>query len=201
MKQGAFVGASVVAAVAASSCCILPIVFALAGASVAGASAAFAAWRPYLLGLTFGLLGAGFYLAHRKPRQACEPGSACAVPAGNRSGRIGLWMAAVAVVVFAAFPYYSAPVAEFLLSAHASRPALAEAPPPRIAHASIAVEGMDCPACAATVEKKLKEVSGVRKASVSHEQGKVEIEFDPGSASLEQLARVIEDAGFRVRKN
>ncbi len=64
MKERAFLGASVVAAVVASFCCILPIVFAVAGVSILGASAAFAAWRPYLLIGTFALLGLGFYFAY-----------------------------------------------------------------------------------------------------------------------------------------
>src|SRR5260370_9853156 len=73
-KSSALVNAgSVFAAILASFCCILPIVFALTGLSVIGASAAFAAWRPYLLTATFGLLAAVFYLSsppthpHRPP--------------------------------------------------------------------------------------------------------------------------------------
>ena len=116
MKDKAFVSASVVSAIAASLCCILPIVFALAGAGIVGAAAFFATWRPLLLAVTFALLGFGFYFAYRKPRQACEPGSACERPAINRAGRMWLWIATAFVILFAAFPYYSGLVANFLLS-------------------------------------------------------------------------------------
>ena len=111
-----FAAGSVFAAIIASFCCILPIVFALTGFSILGASAVFDAWRPYLLGVTFGLLGLGFYFAYRPKKQECAPGSACAMPATNRSGRLMLWIATVAVVLFAAFPYYSGAVAEWLLA-------------------------------------------------------------------------------------
>src|SRR6266568_2331590 len=111
-----FAAGSVFAAVIASFCCILPIVFALTGFSILGASALFDAWRPYLLGLTFGLLGLGFYFAYRPAREQCAPGSACAIPTTNRSGRLMLWLATTAVVLFAAFPYYSGAVAEWLLA-------------------------------------------------------------------------------------
>lgn len=106
-----FAAGSVFAAIIASFCCILPIVFALTGFSILGASALFDAWRPYLLGLTFGLLGLGFYVAYRPRREQCAPGSACAMPATNRSGRLMLWLATAAVGLFAAFPYYSGAVA------------------------------------------------------------------------------------------
>jgi len=120
VKDKAFLGASLIAALAASLCCILPIIFAVAGAGIVGASAFFAAWRPYLLGLTFLLLGIGFYFAYRKPERACEPGSACAIPSVNRKGRIGLWIATAFVILFAAFPYYSGPVANFVLGTGSS---------------------------------------------------------------------------------
>jgi hypothetical protein len=111
-----FAAGSVFAAIIASFCCILPIVFALTGFSILGASALFDVWRPYLLGLTFGLLGLGFYFAYRPRKEQCAPGSACAMPVTNRSGRLMLWLATAAVILFAAFPYYSGAVAEWLLS-------------------------------------------------------------------------------------
>ena len=111
-----FAFSSVFAAIVASFCCILPIVFALTGFSILGASALFDAGRPYLLGLTFGLLGLGFYFAYRPRKDQCGPGSACAMSATRRSGRLMLWLATAVVVLFAAFPYYSGTVAEWLLS-------------------------------------------------------------------------------------
>jgi copper chaperone CopZ len=194
-----FAAGSVFAAVVASLCCILPIVFAVAGVSIVGASALFAAWRPYLLGMTFGLLGLGFYSAYRPRKEQCAPGSVCAIPTTKRRGRVMLWMASGAVVLFAAFPYYSGPVAEFLLSNNsvgvASRP-----PKPVVEHATFAIDGMDCAACAKAVETKLKAVPGVRKATVSYEQRRAEVEYDPGSARRPRMEKAIEDAGYHVRK-
>ena len=97
-RPAAFVAGSVVAAALASFCCILPIVFALTGVTVVGAAAMFAAWRPYLLGATFGLLGLGFYFAYRSPKAECAPGSTCAIPASRRRARLILWLATAIVV-------------------------------------------------------------------------------------------------------
>jgi mercuric ion transport protein len=114
VKEKAFVGASVIAAIAASLCCILPIVFVLVGAGIAGAAAFFATWRPILLVITFLLLALGFHFAYRK--HACESGTACEHPTVARAGRIWLWIATAFVILFAAFPYYSGAVANLLLS-------------------------------------------------------------------------------------
>lgn len=108
---------SVVAAIGASLCCTLPIIFALTGFSILGASAFFESIRPYLLAVTFGLLGLGFYYAYRPLQQeGCVPGSVCAIPSKRRAMRFGLWVVSAVAVAFAAFPYYSGPVAELLLS-------------------------------------------------------------------------------------
>jgi mercuric ion transport protein len=195
MKDKAFIGASLIAGIAASLCCILPIVFALAGAGIVGASAFFAAWRPYLLGVTCLLLGFGFYFAYRKPKHACEPGSACEKPATNRTGRIGLWITTAVVLTVAAFPYYSEPVANFLLSTKASETTAAT---PRVDQASFAVEGMDCIACATAIEKKLTSLDGVRSASVSYEEKRATVKFDASKVTIAQLEQAIRDAGYRA---
>src|SRR5712691_2169898 len=173
MKQKAFIGASLLAAVVASLCCILPIVFALGGFAIVGASAFFESLRPYFLIVTFALLGVGYYLAYRKPKHACEPGSACARPPVNRLGRIALWIATAFVIAFAAFPYYSGTVANFLLSDGSVNASSAQR---ASKHVSFVVRGMYCPACAKSVETKLMNLSGVRKAAVSYEQGRAEVE-------------------------
>jgi mercuric ion transport protein len=115
VKEKAFIGASLFAAVAASLCCILPIIFALTGAGIMGASAFFEACRPALLTVTFILLGLGFYFAYRTPK-VCAPGSACQRPGLNRKSRLWLWIVAILVLLFASFPYYSGLVAKLLLS-------------------------------------------------------------------------------------
>jgi copper chaperone CopZ len=198
-KSSALVMAgSVFAAILASFCCILPIVFALTGLSVVGASAAFAAWRPYLLMATFGLLAAGFYFAYRPVKAECAPGSACALPTTKRSGRVVLWLTTAAVAAFALFPYYSGPVAEFVLpdkTAHAASPA------PALQHASFRIEGMDCAACAVAVEGKLKSEAGVQTARVSFEQKAAEVDYIAAVASPEQFRKAIEEAGYQAVKN
>jgi copper chaperone CopZ len=196
-RASLFAAGSVFAAIVASFCCILPIVFAVTGFSIIGASAMFDAWRPYLLGVTFGLLGFGFYFAYRPRKAQCTPGSACAIPATNRSGRVLLWLATVGVVLFAAFPYYSGTVAEFLLSG--ASPATAS-DSHRLAHASFVVQGMDCAACASAVENKLKTLRGVRSVTVSIESRKAEIDYDPHFTTLSELEGAIKDAGYDAQK-
>lgn len=107
---GASLGGAVVAAFAASLCCLGPLLFAALGLGGAGLLLGLEAYRPYFAALTLALLGAGFYLAYRRPRLAPAPADGsptceCALPRANRLGRALLWLTAAVVAGLLAFPY------------------------------------------------------------------------------------------------
>ncbi len=104
--QGAMLVGSVVGGVLASVCCIGPLVFALLGISGAVFAHRFEPFRPCFLVLTYGLLGAAFYLTYRPAQAKCGPGAACEMPR-TRAGKAALWIAAVVVALTTAFPLYS----------------------------------------------------------------------------------------------
>jgi mercuric ion transport protein len=73
-------------ALAASSCCILPL--ALFGLGVSGAwignFTQLAPYQPYFIAATVSLLACGYWLVHRSSRLACADDAACARPLPNR---------------------------------------------------------------------------------------------------------------------
>lgn len=93
-------------ALAASSCCILPLVLFSVGISGAwiGNLTALAPYKPYFAAATLGLLGYGYYLVYVRPKQACADGL-CARPLPNGLVKLGLWVATVLVVAAIAFDY------------------------------------------------------------------------------------------------
>ena len=96
----------ILGALAASSCCILPLALFSLGISGAWISnfTALAPFKPYFAAGTLALLGYGYYLVYVKPKQACADGS-CARPLPNRLVKSSLWIATVLVVVALAFDY------------------------------------------------------------------------------------------------
>lgn len=97
---------SVVSGILASACCIGPLVLGLMGISGAAFAQRFEPFRPYLLVVTYVLLGGAFYITYR-PEATCGPGEACEMPRANRAGKIMLWIAAIVVVLATAFPWYA----------------------------------------------------------------------------------------------
>lgn len=63
---------------------------------------------------------------------------------------------------------------------------------------TLKVEGMHCTGCASTIQALLQRNDGVKKASASFEAGEARVLYDPAAVSEDQLAGVIEKAGFRV---
>jgi len=64
--------------------------------------------------------------------------------------------------------------------------------------ATLKVEGMTCVNCARTIEIALRKREGIRDVRVSFELGRVEVDFDESRVTEEEIARVIEDLGYRV---
>jgi mercuric ion transport protein len=105
--DGVLAAGGLLGAVAASSCCIVPLVlFSLGiGGAWIGNLAALAAYQWIFVAATLGFLGGGFYLVYRKRGTACASEAACARPLSGRLVKIALWSATVLVAAAIAFPY------------------------------------------------------------------------------------------------
>lgn len=185
-------GGAIVAAVVASSCCILPLVFGAAGISTVALAGTFESARPYMLVVTAVLLGFGFYYSYfRKPD--CEPGDACEAPRRGlrRTNTTMLWVAAAAVVALAFFPSYA------FVFAGVKTPAVSGVESIDSKEVVLEISGMTCEACTVSVQKELAAVPGVLRSEVDFQAGKaivlVQTEVPPSAAAL--LAAV-ERAGY-----
>jgi mercuric ion transport protein len=98
------------AALATASCCVVPFALFLLGISGAWISnlTALEPYQPIFAAIAFGFLGCGFYLVYQKRRVACAGGSYCADPASKRTAKIGLWSAAILVIIALGFPKLAA---------------------------------------------------------------------------------------------
>jgi mercuric ion transport protein len=88
------------AALAASSCCTLPLILFSLGVSGAwiGNFTRLAPYQPGFIAATIAFLGYGYWLVHRTSKLACADGEACARPLPNRFVRAGLIIATVLVI-------------------------------------------------------------------------------------------------------
>lgn len=94
----------ILGALAASSCCILPLALFTLGVSGAWISnvTALEPYQPLFFAVTAGFLAAGYYLVYRRPKPACA-GNVCTRPLRRRTVVGALWMATTLVVAAIAF--------------------------------------------------------------------------------------------------
>ena len=106
-SQTLLAAGSVLGAIAASSCCVVPLV--LFGLGVSGAwignLTRLAPYQPYFIATAAGCLGAGYWLVYRSRKIACADGEACARQLPNRVVQIGLILASVLVTGALAFDF------------------------------------------------------------------------------------------------
>jgi mercuric ion transport protein len=96
-------------ALAASSCCILPLV--LFGLGIGGAwignFTQLAPYQPYFIAGTIACLGYGYWLVYGAARRACPDGEACARPVPGRLVKAVLVFATALVIVALGFDFFA----------------------------------------------------------------------------------------------
>lgn len=179
----------VFAGIAASLCCIGPLVALSLGLGSFAASAWFAQWRPVFLGFTFVLLGLAWYLTYRKLKVDCEDGTCALLP--GKAARISLWLGTLVAVAAAIYP--SLPTANHQINAAAIVRDDAKL--------SVLIPSMDCPPCAAGIEASLRRAPGVKQAVVNYDSKQAVLVYDPTLTSRDILLALIDASGFPAERS
>lgn len=195
-SSGGLIGAGLIAAIAASLCCITPVLALLAGAS--GIASSFS-WlepaRPYLIGVSVLVLGFAWY-QKLKPRTKEEIECACEEdekPSFWQSKKF-LGIVTVFAVLMMAFPWYS----HIFFPSTESNVVIVDSS--NVVTANFEIEGMTCEGCAEEVKHEVSKLPGYIEASVDHETGKATVKFDKSKTSMEQVVSAINGTGYSVIK-
>ena len=106
-RAGLAAAGGVLGALAASACCILPLVlFSLGVGGVwVGRLASLAPYQPWFIGFAALSIGFGFWQVYGRPKVACADGAACARPLPKRMVKTALWSATVLVLAAIIYPF------------------------------------------------------------------------------------------------
>lgn len=101
-KDGALLTGGILAALGASSCCVLPLALAVAGVGGAwiGGLMALSPYQPIFLGLGALAVGSGLWRTYGRKRAACD-GPQCGTPKSRLWTKAGLWIAAGLLLIAA----------------------------------------------------------------------------------------------------
>ncbi len=199
-KSGKLAGAGILAAVAASLCCITPVLALISGAS--GIASSFS-WlepaRPYLLGITVLVLVFAWY-QKLKPRTAEEIQCACEeddLPAGEAGKKpfmqtkTFLGIVTVFAVIMMAFPYYGHifyPKSDKVVVVSSDN----------IQEVKFHVSGMTCASCEEHVKHAVNELPGIVSVSANNEEGNALVKFDNSKTDKATITKAIDATGYKV---
>ncbi len=183
------------AAIAASLCCITPLLAILAGAS--GIASAFS-WlepaRPYLIVVGIGALGFGWYKALKPKATANCADDSCAVEKKSfLASKSFLAIITIVAILLMAFPYYGK-----VLYPKQQRNNVVIVESDNIQTANFNLKGMTCESCESAVNSELSKVNGVIETKTSYAKGTTAIKFDKSKTSIEQLKKAISQTGYKL---
>jgi mercuric ion transport protein len=183
-------------ALAASLCCIGPVLALVAGVGSATSALAWVApARPYLIALTVGALAWTWYRA-LTPQPTAAAGDCC-VPAARPSfwqGRAFLALVTGLAGALLAFPY----VAGRLAGGPPPPPVAVGRPAAGVRVVEFRVVGMTCDACTQHIRQEVMKLPGIEQLSVSYPRGRAVVAYRPTQTSIPQLTAAINATGYRV---
>ncbi len=193
-SKKALIGTGILTAVAASLCCITPVLALIAGSS--GIASTFS-WmepaRPYLVGFTVLVLGFAWY-QKLKPKKAEEIECACEddeKPSFWQSGKF-LFIVTIFAALMLTSPYYSS------VFYPGNSKEVMVVNQFDIQTIQLDIEGMTCEACDSHVAYAAQEVDGVIEATADHKTGKAEVKFDKTRTSREEIIKSIDATSYKV---
>ena len=193
-KSGKLAGASILSAIAASLCCITPVLALISGA---GGIASSFSWlepaRPYLLSITVLVLAFAWY-QKLKPRTAEELQCACEQDEKPTFMQTKMFLGMVTVFAFLmmAFPYYGQifyPKTDKQVIVVSSN---------NIQEVKFNVSGMTCASCEEHVKNEVNKLAGIVTISANSKEGNAFIKFDNSKTNKEAIIKAIDATGYKV---
>ncbi|MFT5580885.1 MAG: mercuric ion transport protein [Psychromonas sp.] len=189
-KPSKAIFSGVLAALAASSCCIPPLIALVAG--VGGASSSLS-WveplRPYLIGFAIISLGYAWYI-HLKPKPVDDCGCDIDKPKfyQTRGFLVGITLFATLSI---SLPYYSG----VFYSSNKQETVIANEN--NLVKTTISITGMTCDACQQHVDHSINELDGIVSVKTSYSNANSVIQYDKTKTNKTEINNAINSTGYK----
>jgi mercuric ion transport protein len=188
--QKSWIGGAV-AAIAASLCCIAPLLAIFSGLS--GAATYFnwiAPYRPYLIGITVLVFAFAWYqqlvVAPKKEKDCCTP--------ANRSfwqSKKFLLIVTAFAALLTAYPYYST------IFYKTSPNTTVVAVQSNFKFIRLNIKGMGCADCTKHIDASLMGLNGVSSSITSFEKAQTVVQYDPAKINANSIDHQIKEIGYQ----
>lgn len=196
--SGAYSGAGLFAAIAASLCCITPVIALLAGSSSIAANFS---WiepaRPYLIGLSVAVLALAWYLKLR-PAKSNDLNCDCktAKKPSFLQSKTFLSIVTIFAILMMAFPLYAK---MFYPKSKIQAASLASVDNKQ--QVKLIIQGMTCEGCEQHVNNELSKVNGVLAYKTSYANRSSLVTFDKSKVAVRTIESAINKTGYKVNSH
>ena len=196
-STGTFTGTAILSAIAASLCCITPVIALLAGSSSLAANFS---WiqpaRPYLIAVSIAVLAVAWYLKLKSLKTNdrdcnCET----AEKTSFLQSKTFLGIVTVFAILMMTFPSY----AKIFYPKPRVQAAAAIAPVDNKQQVNFMIQGMSCASCELEVNNELSKVNGVLDYKTSYATKSSVVSFDKSKVDVKTIAAAINKTGYRVK--
>lgn len=184
-------GVGLLTAIAASLCCITPVIALVAGTS--GMASTFS-WmepaRPYLIGFTILTLGFAWY-QKLKPQKEVDCNCDTDEKKSFMQSKLFLGIITVFAAVMLTFPYYSHMFYDNEVSGTSINAEQAQ-------KSEFTIDGMTCESCEEHVTHEILQLEGIGTVDVSYDKGNALVEFDKNKTNEYEITKAINSTGYTV---
>lgn len=191
-SENKLIGAGLLTAVAASLCCITPVLALIAGTGgIASTFSWIEPFRPYLIGLTILVLGFAWY-QKLKPKKEIDCECETEEKPKFIQSKNFLGIVTVFAFVMLAFPYYSG---VFYTNAEKQVIVVDKS---NIKRTEFKISGMTCASCEEHVNHEVDKIIGIVNSNASYENGNAIVEFDKTKTNETEIEKAINSTGYTV---
>ena len=179
MKEKAIIGSGIVAAIASSLCCIVPLLALIAGGTGAATNLSWPEpFRPYLIGFTILVLGFAWY-------QKLKPQKDCCINQKTNFMETKSFLTIVTIFALSmlSFPSFSG---NFYNNTPIEHSAITDS-----SKVVLNIEGMTCGGCESQINSVLNKTEGVISCTTSYKDASVTIIYDKEVTDSDGLIKII----------
>ena len=185
-------GAGLLAAFAASLCCITPVLAIVAGV---GSGLSALSWleplRPLFIGLTVLALGFAWFQQIR-PRKEIDCDCETKEKQSFLQTKKFLTIVTILAALLLAFPYYSS----VLFAVKRSDAKTISVP--NVQRVDLKIKGMTCEGCETNINHAISLVDGVLRVESDYKRGEAKVQYDASKTEKEEIVAAVKGTGYEI---
>ena len=186
------VGTTIITAIAASLCCITPVLALIAGTSgIASTFSWIEPFRPYLIALTILILAIAWYQKLKPKKQEIDCECEDEKPKFINSKKFLLLVTLFAALMLA-FPYYTQ-----IFYPNTNREVV-YASESDINKVEYSIKGMTCTGCEVHIESEVNKLDGIIEVKANHEKGNTIVKYDKTKVTNKEIEDAVEKTGYKI---